>query len=185
VKSLQCGGLAQSETVQLRPYRQLLPSLVDSGRKGEECRMTRCRLSVHEVKGSSKRTYHNKCFPFGIVRTALTGPLTLGNLKVLLGSRKLLCKLYSSTEPFLRPAYIKFPSGDQQAFIHQGGVFPCGVIRATGFDCRRSQMRKVPSIEASKNVVSEDMGCSACPNKLSAGFSISSACGRPLTVAVD
>jgi hypothetical protein len=130
-------------------------------------------------------SYQMRCLPLGIARTALTGPLTLGNLKVLLGSRRPLCKLYSSTDPFLLPAYIKLPSGDQQAFMHHGGVLRVCDSRATGFDCRRSHMRNVPSIDASKKVVSEEMGCSAWPNELPTGFSMSSACGKPFAVAVD
>src|SRR5205823_1085915 len=98
------------------------------------------------------RTYHIRCLPFGIALTALTAPLTLGNLKVRLGSLRPLWRLYSSTVPFLRPAYMKLPSGDQHAFIHQGGVLREGVIRATGLGCRRSQIRSVPSIEASTKV---------------------------------
>ena len=50
--------------------------------------------------------YQTRCLAFGIARTALTAPLTLGNLNVLWGSLSPLCKLYSSTVPFLLPAYM-------------------------------------------------------------------------------
>lgn len=44
-------------------------------------------------------TYHISVRPLGMARTALTGPLTLGNLKVREGSERVLCRLYSSTVP--------------------------------------------------------------------------------------
>jgi hypothetical protein len=44
-------------------------------------------------------TYHISVRPLGMARTELTGPLTLGNLKVREGSERVLCRLYSSTVP--------------------------------------------------------------------------------------
>ena len=55
-------------------------------------------------EGGVWSTYQMRCRPLGIARTALTVPLTLGNLNVRRGSRRLLCRLYSSTVPFRRPA---------------------------------------------------------------------------------
>jgi hypothetical protein len=80
---------------------------------------------------------------------------------------------------------MKLPSGDQHAFMHHGGVFRGGVMRATGFGCRRSQIRNVPSIDASTKVVSEEAGCSVWFADVAAGFSVSSACGRPLEVPLS
>jgi hypothetical protein len=54
-----------------------------------------------------QQTYQIKCLPFGIPRTAYTGPDPCGNLKILAGSLFRVPRwwmLYSSTVPFLRPA---------------------------------------------------------------------------------
>jgi hypothetical protein len=67
-------------------------------------------------------TYQTRWRPFGIALRALTGPLLLGNLKVLSGALSPWWRLNSSTVPFLLPAYIKLPSGLQQAPIHHGGT---------------------------------------------------------------
>lgn len=80
---------------------------------------------------------------------------------------------------------MKLPSGDQHAFMHHGGVLRGGVIRATGLGCRRSQMRSVPSMDASTNVVSDDAGCSVWFADVLTGFSTSSACGSPFSVPFD
>lgn len=122
-------------------------------------RSTILRLA-HAVGGKCEtryvnHTYQTRCFPLGIALTAVTGPLPLGNLKVLWGSLKLLCKEYSSTVPFLLPAYKKLPSGDQQVPVHHGGTPNFGLIVATGFDCLRSQIRSTPSNEAERKVLSD------------------------------
>jgi hypothetical protein len=49
--------------------------------------------------GGASGTYHINVRPLGMARTALTGPLTLGNLKVREGSERVLWRLYSSTVP--------------------------------------------------------------------------------------
>src|ERR1700712_1099430 len=97
------------------------------------CEALECIVSIAGYLGRLS-SYHIRCRPFGIARTALTGPLPAGNLNVLWGSRSPLCKLYSSTQLFRRPAYMKLPSGDQQALIQNGGVPFDGLMRAIGFD---------------------------------------------------
>lgn len=53
------------------------------------------------------------------------------------------------------------PSTDQQAPIHQGGIPGEGWTTAMGLETRWSQMRRVPSMEVSRNVEDEVCGRSS------------------------
>ena len=70
---------------------------------------------------------------------------------VLIASPIPLWTLNSSTVPFRRPAYTKFPSVLQHEFMHQGGTPLEDVLIAIGLDSLISHIRRVPSMEDAKN----------------------------------